>query len=88
LARFYGFSHVEIDEMPSDVFYSYYGAIDAIKAGEVLISLKVADFPNQDKEERRKIHEGFFKRANPKELRNEKPLTTKQLVERMQRIGV
>lgn len=69
-------------------FNQYYANIEPIRAREVLIDMKVADFPKQSKENRAKIHKHFYKVAHPKEFKTDKPVTTKDLVKRMRGMGV
>lgn len=40
-------------------------AMDIIEARESLVALKVADFPNLTKDERKKLHRSFYKMAFP-----------------------
>ena len=74
--------------MDYSTFNQYFMNIEPIKAREVLVTLKAADFPKQDKNNREKIHNTFYKMANPKELRTTQPISTNDLVRRMKRMGV
>lgn len=59
--------------------------MDALEAREVLIGLKLADFPNGKKEPRQKMFREFQRKAYPKELgTSHKPLTTRELAAKMQ----
>ncbi len=88
MARFYGFSHEEMVKMEFKTFSQYHQSIEVIRAHEALVSLKVSDFPKQSKDNRQKIHDYFYKLSRPKDLRNEKPVSTNDLVRRMRGMGV
>lgn len=49
-------------------------AMDIIEARELLVQLKVADFPNLSKDERKKLHRSFYKTAFPNV--EKKPMST------------
>lgn len=69
-------------------FNQYHANIEPIRAREVLIDLKVMDFPKQSKDNRSKIHKHFYKIAHPRDLNTQEPLTTGDLVKRMRGMGV
>jgi ribulose-5-phosphate 4-epimerase/fuculose-1-phosphate aldolase len=62
---------------------AYWMAVTVIEAQEVLIKLRIADYPNMKKDDRSKTHRHFHKMAYPRTHENPKKLTTKELGERL-----
>jgi hypothetical protein len=58
----------------------YWQAIDILDAQEVLVSLRVADWPHQKAEARKKWHRELVKMAYPKTFETER-VDTKRLAE-------
>jgi len=62
--------------MPAPLAQEYWLAIDMLEAQEMLLKLKVSDYPNMDKKDRSTTHDSLVETAyfeSPK-----KPMTTKQ----------
>jgi len=56
IARFYGWSHDEVNRLSIRVFNQYYKAITHLEAEELLNECMVGDYPHLKKKERSKIH--------------------------------
>ncbi len=69
--------------MDTFTFNQYYKALEVIQAREYLMQLKAADFPKLSKDQREKLFREFYRKANPRELRNEKVLTTAELARKV-----
>lgn len=69
--------------MEAVTFSQYMKAIEPIEAKEVLVAMKVADFPKLKDNNRSKLHREFYKKANPPHLSGNKILTTNELAGRM-----
>ncbi len=55
LARFYGFSDKDIDEMSWDSINTYFRCIERIRAEEILWAIRVSSFPNLKPHAREKL---------------------------------
>ena len=66
--------------MDYETFSSYYLAIDILEAQEMLISLKVSDYPHLKDEPRSDLYYSLEKTAYPKER---KVITTKELAKKL-----
>ena len=68
----------------------YWLAITQIEAQELLIQLRVVQYPWMSKEGRRQTHRQFHKLAYPKTYSQDRSqtLTTKQLAERLRSMNV
>ena len=87
VARFYGFSHNEIESMDAVIFSQYSHAIEPIEAKEILVALKISDFPKLKDQERTRLHREFYKKANPLHLSGRKVLTTRELAKKIGVVG-
>lgn len=56
LSRFYGFSPVELAELPRWMRELYLHAIPQLQAEEQLLSFQASDFPHMDQKDRSKLH--------------------------------
>lgn len=54
---------------------TYYNAITQLEAQEVLLGMSIVDFPNMNKEERKKRHKSLHKKAFPSTHENKMPLS-------------
>jgi len=52
--------------MPVNVFDEYYMAITTLEAQEMLVEMRLSDYPNMKKNDRSKLHRQMFKLAYPK----------------------
>ena len=53
VARFYGFGHLEIQEMPCDDFMAYYRCISKIRAKEMIEECRTGSFASMDGKQRK-----------------------------------
>lgn len=63
--------------MDSDEISMLIQAMDVMHAQEVLVQMKVADFPNMENTDRRTLHRDIHRTAYPKNVG--KPMTTADL---------
>jgi len=61
-------------------FSAYYKAIDILEAQEMLINIKVSDYPHVNDESRSDLYYSLDKKAYPTER---KVLTTKELAQKL-----
>ena len=73
MASYYGWKPDYIDALDCDTFFTYNKAIEAIEAQDILLRLKVADWPNMKQGDRDK----FFKEIRKKAYPLEKPTVLK-----------
>jgi len=66
--------------MDYEEFSMYYKAIDILEAQEILVQMKVSDYPTMKPESRSEFHHTISKTAYPKER---KILTTKELAKKL-----
>ena len=52
-----------IDELDTNTYELLYKAIEPLEAQELLVSMKVSDWPNIKKEDRQKIHRSVYRSA-------------------------
>lgn len=65
--------------MTNQDFEQFWQAITVIEAQEMLIGIKVADFPHYKKPQREKLSRELHKQAYPREYENRKSITAKEL---------
>ena len=75
LARFYGFSHEEISEMPQKSVMDYWRAVNVLEARELLTQLRVICHPHHKRPEQKKFSDHLFKNAYP-EFREVKTISS------------
>ena len=63
--------------MPESLAREYWLAIDMLEAQEMLLKLRVSDYPNNEQRDRRKLNDELMEKAYFKE--KEKLMTTKQV---------
>lgn len=63
IARFYGFSNNEIEDLYADELQDYWLAIDAIQAEEIISSINISSFPYMKKQDREKSFNDLNKKA-------------------------
>jgi hypothetical protein len=85
LARFYGWSPVEIDLLDVQSANQYWQCIDQIEAGEVLLQFTIQDYPTLLPEKRSQLFKMFEKRMKPMRKSEGKKLTNKELMEILSR---
>lgn len=68
MASFYGWSIEYIESMPHGEVVEYYEAITVLEAQDRLVEMNISDYPNMNKENRRKYFRGMKKLAHPKHL--------------------
>jgi hypothetical protein len=73
MARFYGFSALEIEEMDIDSFNNYLENIEEVRGREMLLMLDVVSYPHADKDSKNKIIKKFQRTQEKKQV------TTKDL---------
>jgi hypothetical protein len=69
--------------MDAERLEEYWQAITIIEAQEVLVQLRVMDFPNMKQEARRKTHKEFHALAYPRTHDTSQRLSTEQLAARI-----
>jgi DNA-binding phage protein len=65
LAFSYGWTHEEIMGLDVEDAELYIKAIDVIEAQNMLLQMKIADYPNMKNSERRKLFKTLHKQAYP-----------------------
>lgn len=65
LCRFYGLSPDQLSVLDAEMVNTLHMAITPLEAQEMLMLLKVADFPTMKKEARSTLHKEMFKLAFP-----------------------
>lgn len=83
MARFYGFSHNEIEQMSFDDFASYLRCIRILKGRETLEALQIATYPKASKRDQEKIKRAALKDANPSLFDKPKTVVTLKDLARM-----
>ena len=68
LARFYGWTHEEIQGMDYAVAVKYWKAINVIQAREYLVNMNVQDYPRMKKDARKQFYKDMRKQAYPRHL--------------------
>ena len=63
--------------MPESLAREYWLAIDMLEAQEMLLKLRVSDYPNNEQRDRRKLNDELMEKAYFQE--KEKLMTTKQV---------
>lgn len=61
-----------------ETFTMAFSAVEIIKRRDNLVDLRIADYPSRAENDRRKMHESFYKSAFPGQ--KEKVLTTRDLM--------
>ena len=78
MSRFYGFTPDCIDNMQTDVFYTYLKAIEAIEARETINAIIASEYTsNMKQRDRSKVLSNLNKKAYPN--REEKVLSTEEV---------
>jgi len=85
LASFYGWRHEEILQLDYEVAQGYWLAITAIEAQEILINMRLADWPNMKGPARQKWHRDVHRMAYPSS--HSKAITPEELAKRIGGIG-
>jgi hypothetical protein len=82
MARFYGWTKNEIDDLDIDDFYKFSHSINRLENAEHMMRLKEADWVNMKDGERKKHWKQVYKLAYP-DLSNKpgRTLSTKELFE-------
>ena len=78
MARFYGFSNGEIDNMQYDTLQKYVTGIPILQARELLDNITASSFAHNKQSE--KIHRKIHKQANPDMWESKKPVTLDKLM--------
>lgn len=86
LASFYGWRHEEILQLDYDVAIAYWQAITTIEAQEILIKMRLADWPNMKPTARERWHREVHRMAYPRSHSN-KAITPEELAKRIGGIG-
>lgn len=76
MSRYYSLTPDYVENMPAPLAQEYWLAIDMLEAQEMLLKLKVSDYPNLKQQDRSRLHESLVTQAyfeSPK-----KPMTTKE----------
>jgi hypothetical protein len=73
VARFYGFSDIEISRMPYKRFYDYLKAIEILRAREALLNISVTNYADMKATDQTKTIRELKKSAN-NFAKNETPL--------------
>ena len=82
MARFYGWSPDDIQNLSTHEFAAYQKAIKILEAQEWLVQLKTVDFPNMKDSARKEIGKEVHKSAFPQNYtKNVRKVTTKELFE-------
>jgi len=73
--------------MTANKVYAYWEAITAIESQELLLQLRVADWPSMKKKDRASFHRRMHRMAYPKtDSDRTKPISTKELHEKLRMI--
>lgn len=64
VARFYGWNHWEIENLPSRTYWEYFKAMRPVKAQEALNDLQVITYPHMKKEGRSKLYNFLRRQVN------------------------
>ena len=64
--RFYGLHPDDALNMELDLFYTLWQSITVIEAQEILMQLKISDWPNMKDNDRQKFHRDLHRAAYPK----------------------
>lgn len=81
IASFYGWRHDEILALDYEAVVAYWQAITVIEAQEVLIQMRLADWPNMKGPARQKWHRDIHRAAYPHQKR--KAMTPEELAKRL-----
>jgi len=65
MARFYGWTPADIDSLDIDTADRYWRAITVIEAQDILLQLRIADWPYLKKNPRSSFHRQMHKLAYP-----------------------
>jgi hypothetical protein len=79
VARFYGFSDADIEEMHLEDFINYSKAIEMLEAKEMLVNMKIMDYPKMKQEARKQLFQGVHKKAYPGAYSEQKALSTEDV---------
>jgi hypothetical protein len=79
MCRFYGMSVDEARNMPVEIADQFWLAITQIEAQEMLIAMKVSDFPHLKKQSRESLGREIHKQAYPASFEKPKALSGKAL---------
>lgn len=79
IARFYGWSHFQIQEMTMVDLFSYYRSIESVRAREVLTQLKISDYPHQ----KGQLRSDYFNKVEKAAFPNKKRKDFNQLIDQM-----
>ncbi len=87
MARFYGWSPYDIDNLDVQTAQLYWQAIDVIEAGEVLLDFTIQDYLNLKDDTRKAIFKRFDSKIKNmrKSTKDDKKLSNKELMELLSR---
>lgn len=65
--------------LPLERFWQMWKMITVIEAQETLKQFVIADWPNQSKQQREKVHRDIYKKAYPKEFNKPKEMSNEMI---------